>query len=202
MVESLREQQKRVAQERILVAAGDEIVERGPANLSLAAVADRAGVSERTLYNYFQTRENLLRSLGEYSDELTEAHGGRDIDTDPDRLPQTIKTNWATWDAQGSLAKAIILLNAAALTTEGAADGEGGRARTAAFREGLSSVRPDLADEHLDTIAAFVRSMVSGRTWYRMTEELGADSEASATVAAWAYEVIRDALRDGRGPFD
>lgn len=202
MVESLRDQQKRVARERLLIAAADEIVENGTANLSLLAIAERAGVSERTLYNYFKTRENLLAELNAYSSEMTMAEGGREVDSDPDRLPDTLKTNWATWQSQGNVIKALILLDAAASSSERAEGRPGSRARTASFREGIASVRPDLNDDQLDVIAAFVRSFASGRTWYRMTEELGVPSEPAAAVAAWAYEVLRDALRDGRGPFD
>ncbi len=46
----------------LLEAAAEELSQRGP-NASMADVADRAGVSRATLYNYFATRDELLEAL-------------------------------------------------------------------------------------------------------------------------------------------
>lgn len=203
MAESLREQQKRVARERMLEATAAEIVENGPVNLSLLAVAERAGVSERTLYNYFKTRENLLAELSEYSSALTEAHGGRSMDRDPDSLPETLRTNWASWQAQGNVVKALLMLqSAAAASDDRFIDAEGRKKRNAAFRAGIAGIRPDLHDDQLDAIAALVQTISSSRSWLRMTDELQIPTETAATLAAWTYEVVRDALRENRSPFD
>ncbi len=186
----------------MLEAAADEIVENGPVNLSLLAVAERAGVSERTLYNHFQTRENLLAELGKYSDRLTEQAGGRSEDSDPMRLPETLRANWASWDAQGNVTKALLLMESAAAQTGRAGDEKARQERHAAIRAGVVSIRPDLDDEQVGALAALIHTLASGRTWYRMTSEFGVESEAAATVAAWAYETLREALRADRSPFD
>ena len=44
--------------------------------MSLHAVAERAGVSKRTLYNYFDSREALLAAISAWSDQLTLELGG------------------------------------------------------------------------------------------------------------------------------
>ena len=47
-------------QQAVLAAILDEAVERGPASLSVKLVAERAGVSVGSLYQYFQNRDGLV----------------------------------------------------------------------------------------------------------------------------------------------
>ena len=47
-------------QQAVLAAILDEAVERGPASLNIKQVAERAGVSVGSLYQYFQNRDGLV----------------------------------------------------------------------------------------------------------------------------------------------
>ena len=47
-------------QQAVLAAILDEAVERGPASLNIKLVAQRAGVSVGSLYQYFQNRDGLM----------------------------------------------------------------------------------------------------------------------------------------------
>src|SRR5262245_60328768 len=60
----------------ILEAMADVITETNGIAFSVQAVADRAGVTHRTIYNYFPTREALCEAFSEYVDELLAAAGG------------------------------------------------------------------------------------------------------------------------------
>jgi AcrR family transcriptional regulator len=51
--------------DRILDAARELILEQHPAALTIAAIAERVGVSERTIYRYYPTKEELLTSVAE-----------------------------------------------------------------------------------------------------------------------------------------
>jgi AcrR family transcriptional regulator len=86
VADTLREKQKRLTKELILGAAADEIVEKGLGQFSLQAVAERAGVSNKTLYNHFENRETLLGELGRWADELMLEQGG------PVDLPDDLRT--------------------------------------------------------------------------------------------------------------
>jgi AcrR family transcriptional regulator len=57
-----RDGQKRQTRRRILDAALSLIDEVGEEQVTMGAVAARAGVRERTIYRYFETRDQLLQA--------------------------------------------------------------------------------------------------------------------------------------------
>lgn len=61
---SLRQQQRAVTRERILHALAELLETEHPLELSMAAIAEHAGVSEPTLYRHFSTKRNLFAALG------------------------------------------------------------------------------------------------------------------------------------------
>src|SRR5919204_3034016 len=78
---SLREQHAEATRERILSAVV-ELLERGEAEeLTVPAVAEASGVSLRTVYRYYATREELLEAAGRWiGDELLEHPYPNDLD--------------------------------------------------------------------------------------------------------------------------
>ena len=62
---SLREQQRAVTRDRIITALS-ELIEshHHPLDVTMAGVAEQAGVSEPTLYRYFPTKRDLFAALG------------------------------------------------------------------------------------------------------------------------------------------
>ena len=63
---SLREQQRAVTRERIITALSELIQSRHPLDVTMAAVAEQAGVSEPTLYRHFPTKRDLFAALGSH----------------------------------------------------------------------------------------------------------------------------------------
>jgi len=61
---SLREQQKAVTRDRIITALAELIETEHPLDITMAAVAKQAGVSEPTVYRHFSTKRNLFAALG------------------------------------------------------------------------------------------------------------------------------------------
>jgi AcrR family transcriptional regulator len=59
-VEGLRERKKRETRQRISDVATGLFLERGFDDVRVAEIAEAAGVSEKTVYNYFDTKESLL----------------------------------------------------------------------------------------------------------------------------------------------
>lgn len=57
---SLREQHALATRERILGAVADLLERNQPEELTVPAVAEASGVSLRTIYRYYPTREGLL----------------------------------------------------------------------------------------------------------------------------------------------
>jgi len=61
---SVREHQRAVTRDRIVTALGELIANQHPLDVTMAAVAEEAGVSEPTLYRYFPTKRDLFAALG------------------------------------------------------------------------------------------------------------------------------------------
>jgi AcrR family transcriptional regulator len=61
---SLREQQRAVTRNRITTALSELIETQHLLDVTMAAVAAQAGVSEPTLYRHFPTKKNLFAALG------------------------------------------------------------------------------------------------------------------------------------------
>src|SRR6201988_359457 len=65
----LRERKKGHARRRIADAAARLFAERGYEQVAVSDVAREAEVSEQTVYNYFQTKEQLVTALQPYFQE-------------------------------------------------------------------------------------------------------------------------------------
>jgi AcrR family transcriptional regulator len=63
---SLRQAQRAVTEQRIIEALAMLIDQEHPLEISMAAVAKQAGVSEPTLYRHFPTKRDLFAALARY----------------------------------------------------------------------------------------------------------------------------------------
>ncbi len=201
-MESLRDEQKRIARDRIIEALAAEVTENGLLDLSMAAVAERAGLSQRTIYNYFETKEALVGSLEDWSEEWMERHGGPVVLHDLDKIPEALVTNFQLFDDMGDVATAMVRIRSEALN-EARSDerfSAGHAERTTAIRSSLSTIRPDLSAEDLTALTAAFR-LVSGFTmWNGLTNEYGLTAADAGRVAGWAFSAMLDSVRNGDGP--
>lgn len=56
--------------DRILDAARELVLQQHPAALTVSEIANRAGVSQRTVYRYFPTKEELIQAVAERPTDL------------------------------------------------------------------------------------------------------------------------------------
>src|SRR6201992_1339008 len=104
--EGLRERKRRLTRQLISDAATTMFATRGFDNVKVSEVADRVGVSEKTVYNYFPTKESLVL---DYADESVERMARALRDRGPDESPtaavvRAIKDDMARFDqAPGEL---------------------------------------------------------------------------------------------------
>ena len=193
----LRDQQRRLTRELILRAAADEIVEGGLEGLALQAVAERAGVSKRTLYNYFDSREALLGGINDFSDDLTIDHGGRVLPNGLDDLPTVLRANYRSWYAQGNVFEALLKVGAA---TAGEAAQIARADRRAALLAAVAEAAPDLDDHAVDEITYLVHAVASSGLYQRLVLEDGLEADRASNLVAWLFELITNALRNGNVP--
>jgi AcrR family transcriptional regulator len=82
--EGLREHKKRLTRQQISDTATWMFAERGFDEVRIADVAGMVGVSEKTVYNYFPTKESLVFDReGDITEQVVSALRGRDGGTSP-----------------------------------------------------------------------------------------------------------------------
>ncbi|MFG2247305.1 TetR/AcrR family transcriptional regulator [Spirillospora sp. NPDC048823] len=69
-IETPRNARSRRTSQALLKAARELIEQQGPAAATMAAVAERAGVSRRAIYLHFSSRSDLLAALVDYLNEV------------------------------------------------------------------------------------------------------------------------------------
>lgn len=93
--EGLRERKRRLTRQLISDAATTLFATRGFDNVKVSEVADRVGVSEKTIYNYFPTKESLvLDNADEAVEQLARALRERRPDQSPtEAVVQALKAD-------------------------------------------------------------------------------------------------------------
>lgn len=79
MARSIRDRQKRLTEETVIVALAECVTESGSLDFSIAEIAERAGVSARTIYNHFGDRQGLIEALAAHAGREMERHGATNL---------------------------------------------------------------------------------------------------------------------------
>lgn len=178
----------------MLEALADEVSAVGSLDFSIGDVAERAGVSPRTVYNYFPSRQGLVDAFADWSDRVIREQGGAIVPTSLDDLGETIVINFGIFEDNAGLAEVLARIGISEPTTAAQ------ERRTAAFVDAVADGHPELDEEQQRIIAALLRQLASVRTWYSMTREQGLTSQQAAQACAWAIEQLDSALARGERP--
>lgn len=191
-LEALRDEQTNLTRHRIIEAVAQVATHAHPTAFSVPAVAAAAGVSVRTVYRYFPTKEDLLDGLSEFgggagvylssSDEVTFAEY---LERLPD-LFESLYNNRATVQAQ----------NASPVGRE--ARQRRVAARQARVHSALRKVAPGLDDPDLDRLTAVCTALGSSTTLFELVDTIGLEVDDAASVVAWAMQTLtNEATRTG-----
>jgi len=178
----LRDRQAAATRSVILEALGAELADGSVEDFSVARLARRAGVSERTVYRHFPTRETLLDGLSEWYNERVADFPD---DVAADEIAPTIAQVFADFDAHESLAR-------------GELASPGGRemrqharaARLARLDAALAPVLKSADPERAAAARALIFALCSAQTWQSMRDEGGLDGATAGRAVARAIEVI------------
>ncbi len=129
--------------ERILQAALDLFVERPFEQITLASVAERAGVGLQTLIRRVGTKDGLVRAVNAWVAPQVEADRGEPVSGDPAEVAAALERHYERW---GEVAdRSLRQEDSSSALAEGA---EGGRRAyrewiEAAFADALAARAPD-----------------------------------------------------------
>jgi AcrR family transcriptional regulator len=185
---SLRERQAAVIREAILDALASRLDRGDPDNVAMPQVAADAGISLRTLYRYFPTREAMFDTVG---DHVVARMG----------LPQQIEgaddISRVFLDSARRGAQNPQLVRAMLWTRLGRRARSPHRRRrvesiTSALTEVTSHLPPDEARRREGAIVY----LCGLPAWITVSEECGLSAEDARLGIAWAIDTLIAALRD------
>ena len=184
---SLREQHAEATRERILSAVA-ELVERGEAEeVTVPGVAAASGVSLRTVYRYYPTREQLLEAAGRWIGNELLQHG---YPQTLDEVAELIRVGSPDFDARPGLVRAMALSQLGRSVRAYRR-----RERLEAIRQALRHEVGDLPENELrraEAVLAYLHNMLAYTT---LREESGLSGEEIGEALAWAIRTLVDDLR-------
>ena len=173
----------------ILDALAAVISETGGLGFSVQQVAERAGVTHRTVYNHFPTRDALNDALAEHVEEVMGAGGYREPAlTSSSALVPMIADSYAAFQAHEAPLRAYVMLMLASRRPAGVS-----RRRTSAFEAVIARDTSPPAPLTTRGLTAAVRMFLSSTGWHILTEQMGLSPAEAATTATWAAQTLLDA---------
>jgi AcrR family transcriptional regulator len=186
----LRARQAQVVRDAVLEAVVD-LLEAGDLDgiddISMPDVARAAGVSLRTLYRYFPTRDALL------TEAATRVRSRLALPTavdGPDDIPATF------WAASARLAEHPKLARALLRTATGRALHAPNRSvRVEAIHEALSQLTAGLPAARARQVAGVITHLCSSTAWVSISDESHVSAHDARSGVLWALTTLLDAVR-------
>ena len=193
---SLRQRQAAELRASLRAAFVELVLERGGSGFSLHDVADRAGVSDRTLYRHYPSREALVEAVTtEEAAELERerrddgANAGSALFTDSEWIADAFEL----FERHADLIRALRMLRASGEESPASAE------RTRLAREQIRAAGID--PQAVDQLTALLRLITGGDAWARMVEpDLALEARQAGYAAHWAAQVLIRAAHETDGP--
>lgn len=185
---ALRRDQANAVRERIL-AATLEVIEEGE-EPNMRSVAHAAEISERTVYRYFPSREDLHAAVLPLIRERASAPMAAHVDG----LPDYVRRLFTTFDRNPRLTRALTTATWWSLGTSRIANLQ-------ALRALIDAGFPAAPRASRESAAASLRVLYSAAGWAYLAD-CGLDLEASIRHVQWVTTTVLDELRRARGGAD
>lgn len=185
------------SRDRIMHALAEVAAEKGVAGFSVQDVADRAGVSHRTVYRHYENRDGLLDAFARLLDDELVARGGVADPPEAEEIPDAVRRVFGLFDDLGPMMEAFVMVSLGTHSSVSRRD-----ERTRAFRRVLdrADLTGHLSEEEASQVTALVRTLASSNTWFLFRTEHDVDGVTAGRVVAWALETLLADLRVGGGP--
>lgn len=160
---------------------------RAADDVSMAEIADTAGVSLRTLYRYFPDRSSLLQAAGEH---LYASLGVPFEISGPETISASLLDAAARLSTRPELTRALVRTPAGRATRTPVR----GR-RLQAIRAALEPVTEELDGDTARWATAVIAHLCSAASWVFIADEQGLDDADAQRAVAWAIDALVSSLR-------
>jgi AcrR family transcriptional regulator len=184
----LREEQREATRKRILDAAGALMEDRGLQQFSYAALAEQAGVTERTVYRHFPSKDTLFQGLWEWYAERTRF--GAIAQSEKDLLAQPLRT-FPAFEENEQLCRALWLSPQGRDFRLGNVED-----RKAGIKAAIAEATRGLPPREAKWIAAIAHLLVSGNALWTMKDYWGLSGEEAGKASAMALGMLLNAARE------
>jgi AcrR family transcriptional regulator len=185
---SLADRKRRVTRDAVVDAVIEAIGEQG-LDFSVQDAADRAGVTHRTVYRYFGSREALIEAIGERYEEWLAEQGIPEAESIEEVLIH-IEKLFQLFDQSPDTvrAHALRILAGGDRTTPS-------RQRTERWRRTFETSLPHLAREEVEPLFALCRTLAGSLGWYLLTSQFRLSGEQAGRAVRRMVEVVIADLR-------
>lgn len=161
VTQSMTRRRAQAAKEALLDAALEAFAERG-IGFTMQDIADRSGVTHRTVYRYFSSRDDLFVALAERSEADLERT--LQVPDTIDGLREAVAVLFSHFESHAAITHAL------ALNTLITGDTTSGSAhRNDLLARWIRSSYPHIADSDVIAMAAVLRSTIGGVGWHVLT---------------------------------
>jgi AcrR family transcriptional regulator len=166
--------------------------DRGLEEFSFAAIANEAGVQERTVYRHFNNKDTLLKGLWDWF-QARVRYGGIPR-TEAELLAQPLRT-FPAMDENEQLTRAMWA------STQGREFRlRNVEERKAGIKAAVSKATEGLPDRQARWIAAVIHVLNSGAAWETMKDYWGFSGDEASKASAMAMELLLNAVRQNVPP--
>ncbi|MDX2275220.1 MAG: TetR/AcrR family transcriptional regulator [Hyphomonadaceae bacterium] len=185
----LRHAQAGLTRDKIQRAAAALLEERGAAEgITFKAVAERAGVTEMTVYRHFPTREALLEGLWRHLNDKMAPDLGM-----PDSAEALLAQHDALFAGFDRIAPQIV----ASITSPQGREMRASlnKQRRKAFLAIIEAAAPGLDPQRKTAAAAVLQLLHSAYAWDSLREQWGLNGKAAGKATKWAIEALLNDVR-------
>jgi len=179
---------QRDATRRAIAQAAYELLRISPDELTVPAIAARAGVSVPTVNRHFGSRQALLEGVVAHIDSLADT-GPRGADIDPatffgsglERLVRDLFSRFAAMGMPAGTTSAAIMELRSKVTIP---------RRRRITDEAISKIQPGLAEPHRTWLSDLLVVLLSSSMVHTMQGYLGLSADESATRMHWLLSIL------------
>jgi AcrR family transcriptional regulator len=185
----LRDRQKEQTRDLILNAV-DAILRRAPvAEVTIAAVARQADITERTIYRHFATREDLLNAA--WRRALRAFIRGQTAQVETlDQILELTRAAYENFDANEGIVRAIISAPEGLEVRKRPAE-----IRLEMLRKAYAGLLAGVPENDAKAVLIATHALSSASVWSHMRDYCGVDGAEGGRIAAQAIEFIVEAVK-------